>query len=97
MLQSIRTMVGAGVLTYWLTLLGAGVLAHAQEYPAKPILFVIPFAAGGDSDLSGRNVGQHASKYLNNKPIVPFNRVGATPRTPWRTSRTRKTHRSRSQ
>lgn len=50
----------------------------AQGYPSKPITFVIPFAAGGDSDLSGRNVGQHASKYLNNQPIVPLNRVGAS-------------------
>jgi tripartite-type tricarboxylate transporter receptor subunit TctC len=50
----------------------------AQGYPSKPITFVIPFAAGGDSDLSGRNVGQHASKYLNNQPIVPVNRTGAS-------------------
>ena len=49
-----------------------------QDYPTKPILFVIPYAAGGDSDLSGRNVAQHASKYLNNRIIVPFNRVGAS-------------------
>jgi tripartite-type tricarboxylate transporter receptor subunit TctC len=47
-------------------------------YPSKPITFVIPFAAGGDSDLSGRNVGQHASKYLNSQPIVPVNRTGAS-------------------
>ena len=52
--------------------------AAAQEYPTKPILFVIPFASGGDSDLSGRNVAHHASKYLNNRPIVSLNRVGAS-------------------
>jgi tripartite-type tricarboxylate transporter receptor subunit TctC len=52
--------------------------APAQGYPAKPITFVIPFAAGGDSDLSGRNVAQHAQKYLNNQPIVALNRVGAS-------------------
>ena len=52
--------------------------AGAQEYPTKPILFVIPFGAGGDSDISGRNVAQHASKYLNNRPIVSLNRVGAS-------------------
>ncbi len=52
--------------------------ALAQGYPSKPITFIIPFAAGGDSDLSGRNVGQHASKYLNNQPIVPVNRTGAS-------------------
>jgi tripartite-type tricarboxylate transporter receptor subunit TctC len=52
--------------------------AFAQGYPSKPITFVIPFAAGGDSDLSGRNVATHASKYLNNTPIVPVNRTGAS-------------------
>src|SRR3989440_8593011 len=52
--------------------------ALPQGYPSKPISFVIPFAAGGDSDLSGRNVAQHASKYLNNQPIVALNRTGAS-------------------
>ena len=52
--------------------------AFAQGYPSKPITLVIPFAAGGDSDLSGRNVAAQASKYLNNQPIVPVNRTGAS-------------------
>ena len=59
--------------------------AHAQsatksaaQYPNKPIQFVIPFAAGGDSDLSGRNIAQVAPKYLNKVPIVSVNRVGAS-------------------
>ena len=51
---------------------------HAQGYPSKPITFIIPFAAGGDSDLSGRNVAAHAARYLNNIPIVPVNRTGAS-------------------
>lgn len=58
--------------------LAAGSAAFAQGYPSKPITFVIPFAAGGDSDLSGRNVAAHASKYLNNQPIVAVNRTGAS-------------------
>src|SRR5262249_52825109 len=45
--------------------------------PSKPITFIIPFAAGGDSDLSGRNVAVHAQKYLH-QPIVPVNRAGAS-------------------
>ena len=57
--------------------LAAGAAA-AQGYPSKPITFVIPFAAGGDSDLSGRNVAAHAAKYLNNVPIVAVNRTGAS-------------------
>ena len=51
---------------------------HGQGYPSKPITFVIPFAAGGDSDLSGRNVAAHAAKHLNNVAIVPVNRTGAS-------------------
>jgi tripartite-type tricarboxylate transporter receptor subunit TctC len=56
----------------------ASAAAAAQGYPSKPITFVIAFAAGGDSDLSGRNVAAHASKYLNNQPIVAVNRTGAS-------------------
>jgi tripartite-type tricarboxylate transporter receptor subunit TctC len=56
----------------------ASLAASAQGYPSKPITFIIPFAAGGDSDLSGRNVAAHASKYLNNQSIVPVNRTGAS-------------------
>jgi len=57
---------------------GVPLAAFAQGYPSKPITFVIPFAAGGDSDLSGRNVAQQAQKYLNNQPIIAVNRVGAS-------------------
>jgi tripartite-type tricarboxylate transporter receptor subunit TctC len=60
------------------TLALASAAAAAQGYPSKPITFVIAFAAGGDSDLSGRNLAQHAAKYLNNVPIIPLNRVGAS-------------------
>jgi tripartite-type tricarboxylate transporter receptor subunit TctC len=57
----------------------AGVNAQtAAPYPSRPIMFVIPFAAGGDSDLSGRNVAQVAPKYLNSATIVSVNRVGAS-------------------
>lgn len=50
----------------------------AAPYPSKPIQFVIPFAAGGDSDLSGRNVAQVAPKYMNRANIISVNRVGAS-------------------
>lgn len=71
MLHRIRALVSM------LAMLACGV-AYAQGYPSKPITFIIPFAAGGDSDLSGRNVAAHAQKYLNNQPIVSVNRTGAS-------------------
>lgn len=60
-----------------LAVAGGAQAQTAGQYPAKPIQFVIPFAAGGDSDLSGRNVAQVSSKYLK-VPIVSVNRVGAS-------------------
>ena len=52
--------------------------ALSQGYPSKPISLVIPFGAGGDSDLSGRLLAQYAAKYLGNASFVPLNRVGAS-------------------
>ena len=68
----------------WLALLvslgvAAGISDPAcAQYPVKPISLVIPFAAGGDSDLSGRLLAQYAAKYLGNASFVPLNRVGAS-------------------
>jgi tripartite-type tricarboxylate transporter receptor subunit TctC len=59
------------------SILAAGQVS-AQGYPSKPISLVIPFGAGGDSDLSGRLLAQHAAKYLGNATFVPLNRVGAS-------------------
>ena len=35
--------------------------ATAQDYPAKPITFVVPFAAGSATDQIARAVGQSVS------------------------------------
>ena len=32
--------------------------ADAQQYPSKPIRFIVPFAAGGGNDLIGRAIAQ---------------------------------------
>jgi tripartite-type tricarboxylate transporter receptor subunit TctC len=48
------------------------------EYPSKPISLVVPFGAGSDADLAGRNLSEHAAKYLNNQPIVVVNHPGAS-------------------
>jgi tripartite-type tricarboxylate transporter receptor subunit TctC len=67
------------LMRFLLTGIIALICANASaQYPTKPIAFVIPFAAGGDSDLSGRNLAQHAPKYLGKQPIVAINRVGAS-------------------
>jgi tripartite-type tricarboxylate transporter receptor subunit TctC len=50
--------------------------AYAQQYPAKPIVLVVPFAAGGPTDTLARNLGQSLTKTLKQQVIID-NRAGA--------------------
>jgi tripartite-type tricarboxylate transporter receptor subunit TctC len=51
-------------------------LAHAQPYPNKPIKLIVPVAAGGVTDLMGRELADMASSRLG-QPVVIENRGGA--------------------
>lgn len=51
--------------------------ASAQSYPSKPIEVVIPFSAGGNTDLMARAMQKPLSDILG-QPIVPINQPGAS-------------------
>jgi tripartite-type tricarboxylate transporter receptor subunit TctC len=53
-----------------------GSFAAAQSYPSRPIRFVVPFAAGGTSDVVTRTIGRELSE-LWKVPVVIDNRPGA--------------------
>ncbi|WP_295380379.1 tripartite tricarboxylate transporter substrate binding protein [uncultured Pseudacidovorax sp.] len=51
-------------------------LAQAADFPSKPIRFIVPYTAGGTTDLVARTVGQRVAEKLG-QPVVIDNRGGA--------------------
>ncbi len=68
---------------YWLrSLCAAATLAfafggvHAQNYPSKPVRLIVPFPAGGATDLFARTLSQKLSEKMGTTLVVE-NRPGA--------------------
>jgi tripartite-type tricarboxylate transporter receptor subunit TctC len=66
-----RAVIGA------LAILGAlSAPAVAQSWPEKQVNFIVPFSAGGTTDLFGRLLTQHMQQKFG-KPFIVENRAGA--------------------
>jgi tripartite-type tricarboxylate transporter receptor subunit TctC len=66
-------------MTRWLMLVAmllATATSYAQKYPERPIRLIVPFSAGGTSDLMGRVVGAKLGEMLGTTVVVD-NRGGA--------------------
>src|SRR5262245_11281964 len=49
---------------------GISRMASAQAYPARPVTIVVPFAAGGATDVSARIVGEYMARTLGQQFII---------------------------
>src|SRR5499427_4538364 len=57
-------------------IVAAPATAHAQEWPSRPVRFVVPFPAGGSTDVGARVIGEYLSRTLRQQ-IVVENKTGA--------------------
>src|SRR5260370_26227085 len=70
---SSASTLAAGVLAASLFAQG---IAAAQTYPVRPITIVVPFAAGGPTDVLARVLGEHIRADLG-QPVLIENVTGA--------------------
>ena len=62
-------------LSTLLLALGCG-SAFAQAYPSRPVTLIVPFAAGGPTDVVARSLGQAMTKSLGQSVVIE-NKLGA--------------------
>jgi len=56
--------------------LGAAAGAGAQTYPSQPIKMIVPFTAGGTTDILARTIGQKLAEAWR-QPVIVENKPGA--------------------
>src|SRR5690348_406534 len=70
------TLVRIAALGVALLVAGFGGASHADTYPSKTVRIIVPFAAGGPTDVVARLIAQKLSERLG-QPFIIENQAGA--------------------
>ncbi|GIQ72893.1 tripartite tricarboxylate transporter substrate binding protein [Bradyrhizobium sp. RD5-C2] len=71
-----RRVASSAIIVALAALLAAVLPARAADYPTRPIKLVVPYAAGGPTDVLGRIVGEYLGRDLK-QVVVVENKAGA--------------------
>lgn len=74
--MKLKPLQSAGVLLAAVAL-GLTLPVHAQQWPTKPVRLIVPFGAGGGTDIQGRLLGQKFQQSMGQNFLVE-NRAGAS-------------------
>ncbi|WP_077000933.1 tripartite tricarboxylate transporter substrate binding protein [Variovorax sp. KK3] len=78
--MNLRSKAGAKLAAFMLSCIAWALpQAHAQQapFPSKPIRLVIPFPAGGPTDVLGRRIAQSLGESIG-QPVIVDNKPGAS-------------------
>ena len=71
-MHSMRRLIPASLLA-----MAALSAPAAAQYPNRPVTVIVPFAAGGPTDVVARLVGEHMSRTLGQTIVVEMSAVPA--------------------
>ncbi|HSR12176.1 MAG TPA: tripartite tricarboxylate transporter substrate binding protein, partial [Thermodesulfobacteriota bacterium] len=72
-----RWGITAPILGVLFILAAAAPVSGAENFPSKPLELIVPYAAGGSTDVMARTLTARAAPFLNNQPVVVVNKTGA--------------------
>ena len=67
----------AGAALFGLAAMAAAPAAHADDFPNKPLRFIVPYVPGGPTDLIARAIAEPLAARLK-QPVVVENKPGAS-------------------